>query len=54
VVVAAELEAGHVVDREAVVAALLDVDEKDREPIRLEQLDPGRLQPGEDLALRHR
>ena len=50
VVVAPELEAGHVMDREAVVAALLDVDQEDGKALRLEELRPRRLEPGERPA----
>ena len=54
VVVAAELEAGHGEDREAVIAPLLHLEVEDREAPEAEELGAAWLQPGEHLALGHR
>ena len=52
VVVAAELEAGHLPFGQAVVAALLDLEVEHREAVRREEAGPARAQPGEHLPLR--
>src|SRR5437588_8441760 len=54
VVELSELETGDVVDREAVEAPLVDVENEYRKRLRREQLGSHRLQPGEHLALGNR
>ncbi len=51
--VAAELETRHLVDREAVIPAFLDLQVEHGEARRREQLGPERLRPGQDLPFRH-
>src|SRR5215210_5305026 len=51
--VLAELEAWHAEDGEAVEAAFVHEQVEDGEGVRPEVIRPGRLQPGEDLPLRH-
>ncbi|MGI8659376.1 MAG: hypothetical protein ACR2K4_11520, partial [Candidatus Limnocylindria bacterium] len=50
-VVAGELETRNVVDREAVVGAVLDVEDEDRESIHHEELGPRGLGPSPNLPL---
>ena len=53
-VVPAELEPRHLVHREPVEPAFLDLQVEHRERLRREQLRPQRLQPRQHLPLRHR